>query len=64
MLKGCFETDSSKGRAGRSCLMQLTFNFVFSIKLNINLKNEIVLDSTEIRPEGHIEITVVRFYKL
>jgi len=33
----------SKGRAGWGCLKQLTFNFVFSIKLNINLKNENVM---------------------
>jgi len=30
-------------RAGWGCLKQLIFNFVFSIKLNVNLKNEIVL---------------------
>jgi len=34
-------------RVGWGCLKQLTFNFVYSIKLNINLKNEIVLDSTD-----------------
>ena len=49
-----FETTSSKGRAEWGCLKQLTFNFIFSIELNIILRTQNVLDSTVIKDKAMI----------